>query len=41
VRRIQDHTIGAVYNLIRDVNERIGTLASEMLAKASRRAPAS
>lgn len=41
VRRIQDHTIGAVYDLIRDVNERVGTLASEMLAKASRRAPAS
>jgi hypothetical protein len=37
VRRIQDHTIGAVYDLIRDINERVGKLASELLAEAPRR----
>jgi hypothetical protein len=37
VRRIQDHTIGAIYDLIRGINERVGTLASELLAEASRR----
>jgi hypothetical protein len=37
VRRIQDHTIGAIYDLIRDINERVGTLASELLAEPSRR----
>ena len=40
VRRIQDHTIGAVYDLIRDINARIGRLASELLTEASRRGAA-
>ncbi|MFN8543796.1 MAG: hypothetical protein U0807_06280 [Candidatus Binatia bacterium] len=33
VRRVQDQTIGAVYDLIREINQRIGTLASDLLAK--------
>src|SRR4029434_6186642 len=37
VRRVQDHTIGAIYDLIRGINERVATLASELLAEASRR----
>jgi histone H3/H4 len=37
VRRVQDHTIGAVYDLIRSINEQIGTVASELLAEAARR----
>ena len=37
VRRVQDHTIGAIYDLIRDVNEKVGDFASEMLAKAAER----
>jgi hypothetical protein len=31
-RRVQDHTIGAIYDVIRDVNEQVGTLASDLLA---------
>ncbi len=36
VRHVQDHTIGAIYDLIRKVNEEIGTLASELLAEAAK-----
>jgi hypothetical protein len=34
VIRVQDQTIGAIYDLIRDINKRIGTLASELLTEA-------
>jgi hypothetical protein len=34
VRRVQDHTIGAIYDVIRAVNEKVGKLASDILAKA-------
>ena len=37
VRRVQDHTIGAVYDLIRGINHEVGTLASELLAEAAKR----
>jgi len=37
VRRVQDYSIGAVYDLIREINERAGKLASDMLRK--RKAP--
>jgi hypothetical protein len=37
VRHVQDHTIGAMYDLIRGINERVGTLSSELLAEASKR----
>jgi len=37
VRRIQDRTIGAVYDVIRGINEQVGTLASELLAEAAKR----
>jgi hypothetical protein len=37
VRRVQDQTIGAIYELIRDINEKVGGLASELLAKAEER----
>ena len=40
VERIQDHTIGAVYDLIRYVNEQVWTLGSEQLAKAAKPKPA-
>jgi len=36
VRRVQDHTIGAVYDLIREVNQQVGTLASQLLAESRR-----
>jgi hypothetical protein len=40
VRRVQDHTIGAVYDLIRDINEKVGKLASDVLEEtAGRRTP--
>jgi hypothetical protein len=37
VRRLQDRTIGAVYDLIRHVNGRVGTLAMELLDQAAKR----
>lgn len=40
VERIQDHTIGAVYDLIRYINEQVWTLGSEQLAKAAKPKPA-
>lgn len=36
VRRVQDHTIGAIYDLIRDINQKVGTFASELLAEAAK-----
>jgi hypothetical protein len=36
VRRVQDRTIGVVYDAIREVNERVGTFASELLAEAAK-----
>ena len=40
IRRVQDETIGAIYEAIRDVNDKVATLASDILAKArQRRAP--
>lgn len=35
VRRVQDRTIGAIYDLVRDVNEKVGEFASDLLAKAA------
>jgi hypothetical protein len=37
VRRVQDHTIGAIYDVIRGINREVGTLASELLAEAAER----
>jgi hypothetical protein len=37
VRHLRDHTIGAVYDVIRKVNEEVGTLACELLAEAAKR----
>ncbi len=37
VRRVQDYTIGAIYDAIRETNRQVGTLASELLAKAGAR----
>ena len=37
VKRVQDHTIGAIYRTIREVNEQVGTYASELLADAAKR----
>ena len=39
-KRVQDHTIGAIYDVIREINQQVGTLASELLAKAAARRPA-
>jgi hypothetical protein len=36
-KRVQDHTIGAIYDVIREVNEKVGTFASELLAEAAAR----
>mgnify|MGYP001205222730 CR=1 FL=1 len=35
-KRVQDHTIGAIYDVIREVNEKVGRFASELLAEASK-----
>ena len=37
VRRVQDHTIGAIYDLIREINQQVGTLASTLLDEAAKR----
>jgi hypothetical protein len=37
VRRVQDHTIGRIYDLIRGINQQVGTLASDLLAEAAKR----
>lgn len=37
VQRVQDISIGAIYDLIRDINEKVGSLATELLAKANER----
>jgi hypothetical protein len=39
VRHVQDRTIGAIYDLIRKVNEEAGTLAADLLAEARHRGP--
>lgn len=44
VRRVQDRSIGAVYDLIREINRRVGKLAADMLrrrqtAAGARRSP--
>jgi hypothetical protein len=36
-KRLQDQTIGAIYDVIRDINERIGNYASQLLAEAAKR----
>ncbi len=33
IRKVQDHSIRAVYDLIREVNERVGELASDVLRR--------
>ena len=37
VRRVQDDTIGAIYDVIRGINQRVGTLAAKMLHEAAKR----
>ena len=37
VRRVQDQTIGAIYDVIRGINRQVGTLASELLHDAAKR----
>jgi len=36
-KRLQDHTIGAIYDVIREINEQVGTYASGLLAEADKR----
>ena len=36
VRHVQDQTIGAVYDLIRKVNEEVGALASDLLSEPAK-----
>jgi hypothetical protein len=33
IRKVQDHSIRAVYDLIREINERVGDLASDVLSR--------
>jgi len=40
VKRVQDHSIGAIYNLIREINQKVGSFASDLLAEAAKRRPA-
>jgi hypothetical protein len=35
--RVQDQTIGAIYDVIRGINQQVGTLASELLHEAAKR----
>jgi len=37
VRRVQDHTIGAIYDLIREVNDKVAKLATDVLEEARER----
>lgn len=37
VKRVQDHTIGAIYGVIRDINEKVADYSSELLAEAAKR----
>jgi hypothetical protein len=37
VQRLQDRTIGAIYDVIRGINQQVGTLASDLLAEAAKR----
>lgn len=37
VKRLQDRTLGAIYGAIRDVNERVGTYAAQLLADVAGR----
>lgn len=36
-KRVQDHTIGAIYAVIREINQQVGKLASDLLAEAAAR----
>jgi hypothetical protein len=36
-KRLQDRTLGAIYGAIRDINEQVGSYASELLAEAAKR----
>lgn len=36
-KRLQDHTLGAIYGVIRGINEQVGTYASELLEEAAKR----
>lgn len=40
VKRIQDNTIGAVYDAIRRINQEVNQLAHELLGRSARRKPA-
>ena len=40
VKKIQDQTIGSVYDLIRYINDQVWTLGEEQLAKAAKPKPA-
>ena len=37
VQRVQDQTIGAIYDLIRRINHQVGKLAAELLAEGAKR----
>ncbi len=37
VQRVQDQTIGAIYDLIRRINHQVGKLATELLADGAKR----
>jgi hypothetical protein len=37
VKRVQDHSIGAIYDLIREINQKVGSFASDLLAEAAKR----
>jgi hypothetical protein len=37
VKRVQDHTLGAIYRAILQINEQVGTYASELLEEAAKR----
>jgi hypothetical protein len=36
IKRVQDESIGSIYDLIREINEQVGNYAKDMLAEASK-----
>lgn len=37
IRRFQERAIGAIYDVVRDVNQKVGALATDLLAKGNNR----
>jgi hypothetical protein len=38
-KRVQDHTLGAIYDAIREINEKVGAYATDLLVDAGKHRP--